>query len=922
MSVGFFLLTYKKLVPSFIYVKSLSDSWKFLTFAAMNRFSLIFISLLLFSAASFSRPAYQGTTLVQQPDGTFVTLCLIGDEYRSITTTSDGYTLTRNKDGFYVYASLDADGRLLPSTLIAHDEADRTFADVAFLQKVGKYVTPAMTEEASVSMRRNQVARAQVLSQRRASHYNYSKFRGLIILVEFNDCPFRYSDYADIMEKMVNSDDYYGESRTNISSIQCTGSMRDYFRDNSTGQFLPYFDIVGPVSINRSQYYPRPNGDNSQTNYVQLMTDAVNAANDIVNYKDYDVDEDGYVDMIYFIFSGLPSYIAGNNEHLLWPHQSDISYRRLRKDGVYIGRYACSTELFGNEGNSVLEGIGTMCHEFSHILGLPDLYDTNNANSEPCVNPGAWSIMAGGADGNYGRTPVNYSLYERYSLGFATPEVISDAGQFSMEAIHKGNTGFRLNTPVKKEFFLLENRQQIKWDSVLPGHGMLIFRVDSTNASAWYYNSVNDYPNHPYYELVRANGNPSINDFGEFPGKSSDPFPGTRRVTSISNESSPANLLTWSKLPNDFALRNITEKNRVISFEAYYVNILTEVSLPDSVVMGFATTLQLVPSLVPENAHASFTWSTDDESVVTVDNTGLATAIGVGTANIIIESDNGLSDTCHVTVKDFEKLANVAAFCSLDEGVSGQLLLDGAKVLFAHNDDLYIRDASGSMVICVPGLEVQRDDVLSGSVFGKLEFVNRVPRLSVVENYTNPGSVTVTPSDEPAVPRAVKASGRLSDDMLADLLVTKGVSLVLENKMVFVEMGDQRARMYNTFGLRNISTPKTSTLSGKYFDVTGILTTSIINDSICYVLSLTDSVVEVEKPEETIVGDVNGDGVVDVADISSVIGIMAGDVSDPVLVLNGDVNGDGVIDVADISTIISIMAGVVPDSVSPCPGAD
>ena len=54
-------------------------------------------------------------------------------------------------------------------------------------------------------------------------------------------------------------------------------------------------------------------------------------------------------------------------------------------------------------------------------------------------------------------------------------------------------------------------------------------------------------------------------------------------------------------------------------------------------------------------------------------------------------------------------------------------------------------------------------------------------------------------------------------------------------------------------------------------------------------------------------GDVNDDGAVDVADISAIIGVMAGTAPSGAEA-TADVNGDGVVDVADISAVISIMA--------------
>ena len=874
----------------------------------MKRLTMILLSVLLAAAPAFSRPAYPGTARVQQPDGTFITIRLVGDEFRSFNTTADGYTLTRNAEGYYVYAQLDADGQLAPTTFVARDSAERSAQDVEYLKSVGRRLAPRMSSEQEASIHRHQAARAQTLAQRRASLYDYSKFRGLVVLVEFNDCPFRYEDYGDIMDRMINEDNYTGEDRTNVGSIRCTGSVRDYYRDNSTGTFLPHFDVVGPVKINRSQYYPRPDGTQENANYTQLMIDAATAADDIVNFKDYDVDGDGTVDMVYFIFSGLGSYVSGNDERLLWPHQSTFYYSRVRKDGVYLGRYACSVELLGSEEWSILDGIGTICHEFSHVLGLPDLYDTGNLYDEECVNPGMWSVMANGADGNYGRTPVNFSLYERYALGFATPEVLSEPGDYSIDPIHVSNAGFRINTPVKKEFFLLENRQRVKWDSVLPGHGMLIFRVDSTNTQSWYYNSVNDNPAHPYYELVRARG-VQATAYDPSPSTSRDPFPGTGHVTSISNTTTPANLLTWAGKECDFALKDIVENNAVISFNAYYAHVLTDIILPDSAVMGYGTVMQLTPTLVPENAKATLTWTSDNKAVAIVDATGLVRAVSEGTADIIVRASDDLADTCHVTVRELDQASSIASFLAMGEGGSAQLMLTQAQVLYKHNDDYYVRDATGSLRISGTGLDAAQDNMLDGPLFGRLEFVNRMPQLSPVENVTNTTGIAVTTTANAAQPREVDYYSNLTDDMLCDLVTLKGIELTLENKMVFAHVGGQNVRMYNTFGLKNITTPKTNALSGKYFDVTGILTTSLIDDTLTYVISLTASVNQVER--QAVYGDVNGDGTVDVADISSIISVMAGSAGSG-FPTSADVNGDGTVDVADISSVISIMAQASP----------
>ena len=810
----------------------------------MRRLTLTIMAMLLGVAIFYARPAYRSITRVSQPDGSTVNVRLVGDEYLHYNVTTDGYSLIRRDDGAFVYAHLNDEGQLEPTTMLAHDVNERSTEEHKYLKKVGRLL-PQPTTQAEQMRSQNQVQRARMLSQRRAALYDYSQFRGLVLLVEYNDCAFRYNDYADIMEGMINADNYTGNNRTNISSygIRCTGSIRDYYRDNSDGMFVPTFDVVGPVKVDRSQYYI-----NSMRNATQLMVDACTAADSLVNFSDYDVDGDGMVDMIYFIFSGLGSYIQGNDSRLLWPHQYDISYdRNVRMDGVRLGRYACSTELFGTNEWSVLEGIGTMCHEFSHVLGLPDFYDTGNQYDGECVTPDAWSVMATGADYNYGRTPCGFSLFERYALGFAAPQLISTEGIFSLEALNKSNTGYRLNTPVRKEFFLIENRQKSKWDSALPGHGMLIFRVDSTNNGVWNYNSVNDNPDHPYYELLRAGGVKS-DGYSVSAASSSDPFPGTQRVTTINNDTSP-NLKTWTgKKPNFLGLRNISERNGIITFETYNVNILTSISFPsDSYKLSVGTQLQLTTIAEPESASSyELSFVSDNDSVATVDDEGLVTALNEGVVNITAIANDSITATCTVTVTLLNEVPDIASFLAMDEGDDALLLLTDAQVLYVFNDEIYLRDITGSIILKGTGLSVSKNDVLNGSILGKLTYNNLMPQLIPADGELTTQDISISSGETP-LPKEIFGD-ELTADRYADMVLVKGLTLVRDGG-IFAVIGDRRVRLWNKFQIKSPKISLPSNIVGKFYDVTAIYGTDVVNGEVIDELYVLSSPVEGEDPD-------------------------------------------------------------------------
>ncbi len=509
---------------------------------------------------AYAVPAMPGLTKVLQPDGTYVSVALHGDEFFHYTTTADGYTVERNEAGYYVYMQKDANGVLLKSAQVAHDATSRSTSEVSFL----KGIKPRLIEDKAANEARIKRVKANAAYSAdglaaKPKRYDYENFRGLVILVEYNDCPFSRDDIHDVFTNMITQRHYQGvpseDDPTKITP--CTGSVRDYFNDNSMGKFDPEFDVVGPVKINYSKTFAQ-----GTTRAHTLMNYVIDAANPYVNFADYDRDKDGTVDMVYFVFSGHGSNVSGNDSQLIWPHKSSFAYKRV--DGVYMGTYACSTELQGSDRTNVIDGIGTICHEFSHVLGLMDEYDTDyDGSGGQSVHPGNWSVMAGGSYLNNSRTPVGYSLFQRYQAGFATPKLITGEGNFDLRSIEENNEGYRINSAVNKEFFLLENRRKSGWNAYLPGEGMLVFRVDSTNTSVWVNNTINCNPGHNYYELLRAN--PKLIS-GTSIDWSGDPFPGSGNVLKITNETT-ANLKSWTGKPTELVINDIIEdKNGVIHF--------------------------------------------------------------------------------------------------------------------------------------------------------------------------------------------------------------------------------------------------------------------------------------------------------------------------------------------------------------------
>lgn len=497
-------------------------------------------------------PAYPRPIKLPMPDGKMLTIVGHGDEYRNYATTVDGYTIVRGEDKFYRYARIEG-GELVATDIVAHEVGERTPAENTFLAKQEKYLQPLAETLCAPRLQTSDQVQKYFIT-------NNDNYKGLVVLVNYNDRSFRMGNEAarahvNDMMSAENWTSYEDDGKT----YRVTGSVSDYFRDNTYGKFNPKFDVVGPVDINYSCTYPR--GTSSMGNMLKAV---INAIKNQVDFSQYDSDGNGEVDMIYFIFAGYPSSNVGNNTQYLWPHASSLAYYITGYyNNVRLGRYACSTELYGWEdrGDTEMNGIGTICHEFSHVLGYMDHYDTSSGGNE---NPGTWDVMAGGSyNGQYSSCPAGYNAYERYSGGFMTPTLLTKQNHeqtFTMPNLQENAEAYMIKTPVNKEYFLVENRQKVKWDNDLPGHGMLVWRVDSTSTNSWYGNKVNA-TSHSYFQLIRANG---FSD--ESNNTQADAFPGSKKVTSITNDTKPASLLTFTKEPNDISITRIKEDNKEIQF--------------------------------------------------------------------------------------------------------------------------------------------------------------------------------------------------------------------------------------------------------------------------------------------------------------------------------------------------------------------
>lgn len=471
----------------------------------MKKTSLFFLLTLLLSSLlpehAFAVAASPYPVQVVQPDGSTITIRIHGDEFLNWTTCGSRL-VARGSDGFFYYADFKADGsRELSATRAV-------YSNIALLDQT---LTPVKPPAAAIEKARLAKAAAQIKTKAAAAPSAASFTTGsgkfLVILVEFQDTKFTTPSPQQAFSNLLNQEDY--------SVNGATGSANDYFFDNSRGDFDPQFVVAGPVTASHNSAYYSIEDDVSD--YVkELVAEAAQAVDSQVNFAEFDHDGNGYVDNIFVFFAGRGQNDSGD-ETTIWPHAWSID-QYLYLDGKRVYRYACASELKTNRSDysTRFTGIGTFCHEFGHVLGLPDFYDTDYEENGQANGLGYYSLMDSGNYCNYGNTPPYLTCMERYILDWMTDSDITTLGTsgFYQLAPVQNDVAYKSSTSSVNEYFLYENRQQSGWDAYIPGHGLLIYHVDKTShySSRWENNEINAYSNHECFDLIEA-----ASDYAPFP---------------------------------------------------------------------------------------------------------------------------------------------------------------------------------------------------------------------------------------------------------------------------------------------------------------------------------------------------------------------------------------------------------------------
>jgi len=484
-------------------------------------------------------PANPNQISYKQPDGSVVNIQLKGDAAIHWAVSEDGYTLLCNENGFYEYGILNSDANLVSTGIVAKNAANRMGTETAFLKSIPKGITYSekQIKNKLSTYKSTKKGGLQVKSFQSTGTQNF-----LVLMVQFSDATFANSAVA--FDNLMNQPSYGG-----------IGSFKDFYYSNSNGKLTVNTTVGGPyTAASTHDYYGENDGSGNDLHVAELVSEAVVAADASIDFSQFDNDGDGYVDAIYIIYANTGEASSGN-PYDIWPHASSIN--PIIVDGVTVQKYACSNEI----ANGNMVGIGTICHEFGHSLGLPDYYDTDYAGSGgQAEGTGSWDCMAGGAYNGAEASPANHNAFSKEFLGWQTTVTINANGDYTLPSSTQDSIAFLINAASGVEGFFLENRQFEGFDSQLQGHGMLIYHADYSYLDQSHFdnNNINVNPAHQGFDLVEADG--------EATSESGDTYPGITSNTSFTDVSIPNSIL-WSGENFNLPIVNIVENSTTNNIE-------------------------------------------------------------------------------------------------------------------------------------------------------------------------------------------------------------------------------------------------------------------------------------------------------------------------------------------------------------------
>jgi immune inhibitor A len=332
-------------------------------------------------------------------------------------------------------------------------------------------------------------------------------------------------------------------------------SVTNFYRQLSYGALEITGEVIGYVRAPQPySYYTATEsgtGSNYPNNTPGLLNDALTIFCRNDNLARFDTDNDGFVDAIFLIHAGSGAEAEANptkRKNMIWSHKWTLPQPFVNQ-GVKVFAYSTEPE----DGR-----VGVFSHEFGHLLGLPDLYDTTFRSH----GIGDWCLMAGGSWGGEGNRPARMSCWCLSKLGWIKPKVVTGKETLQLDTLEEKETEcYRLwtNGSIGPEYFLLENRQAKGLDAALPGSGLAVWHIDERQSN-------NDNPLAYLVALLQADGNKDL-ELLRNSGDAGDLFPGDKGVAALDDNTTPSTRSNTGP-PSRVALTNIAMSGGIVTLQA------------------------------------------------------------------------------------------------------------------------------------------------------------------------------------------------------------------------------------------------------------------------------------------------------------------------------------------------------------------
>lgn len=469
-------------------------------------FVVMALTIATSASAVKMQPGWHNVTL---SDGQTLTLRAFGDQDLAWFETTDGVLLCQQGTDFFV-ATVDDRGVLHASQVLAHNSNNRSDIEMEMIANQNRkaFFDHCQTAKADNRMRREPLPYSSTLLPAQGD------VKVPVILVQFTDTVFSFDDPHSVFTEYLNGETRHGEDES-LTIGNNYSSVKNYFSDMSFGKFVPDFHLYGPITLPQPlAYYGK--GSATSENMRALLQDAVSAVDSEVDFSQYDSNGDGNIDLIYIIYAGYSQSIVGNSTDCIHPKSGTVG-GGITADGVTVCRYGVNNELNLTPAHTaqygpLVNGIGLFCHEFSHCIGLSDLYALHGSKAERAVNQTMeyYDLMDAGEYTFNGYRPTAYTAWERERFGWMTIDTLSSPQDVTLTPLDNGGKAYRILNDADStghEYFILENIQKKGWNKSIFGHGLMVTHVDyDDNNFDLYGCKVNSTLAHPRMTLVPADG--------------------------------------------------------------------------------------------------------------------------------------------------------------------------------------------------------------------------------------------------------------------------------------------------------------------------------------------------------------------------------------------------------------------------------